>query len=767
MRILQATDCYPPPLVGGRDLHVRMLSHELVRRGHEVEVASLAGLEGARTEMDGDIPVHRIAGWSRALNRFYANPRQPFHPTIADPGMVRSLAELVRRFQPEVVHVHSWILHSFLPFLPSNKTRLVVTMHEYGLVCPKNTFVYKEGTCDGPRFAKCVACASDQYGAVRSAALTTGLTVTRRARHRVDRYIAVSTPVAQACAPLAAGGGSPITVIPPFLGDDSFSSIEAARPCFVPPTGDYVMFAGALAPHKGVDVLLEAYKDFDPAVPLVLVGLRSAQTPLGFPDNVIVAENVPHSDVLRAWEHCSVAVVPSRWPDPCPLVVLEAMAAGRPVVASAVGGIPDMVVDGATGVLVPPNDVVALRAAIAGLLADPGLRTRMGQAGRERANGYSANAIVPQIERVYDEAISASRSLPNARGGMFSGDKAGPGPRVSILSPTYQHAAFIGDCVRSVLAQTMQDWEMIIVDDGSDDGTADIAESFDDPRIVVLRRRHEGVVGLCGAYTAALAKASSPFVAILEGDDTWPTTKLADQLPLFTDPGVVLAYGSAGLMDQDGHLYARHWHAPRGKVGSNDPIGTILPALVNVNFIVAATVMIRRAALERIGGFFQPTGIPYVDHPTWLRLATTGRFAKSSKVLGYWRRYARQVTTRSWFATDLDREPYMQAIADEARGVVSPDVLAALAASTRRDPFRQREEARIAHGRVALLEGRWRQAAEVFAQLLRTGEPRTRVVAAAGLLCAGTRTDLEPIIGAMGRHSLPSRRHLSSHADSR
>ncbi len=55
MRILQATDCYPPPLVGGRDLHVRMLAHELVQRGHEVEVVSLAGIQGARTEMDGNI----------------------------------------------------------------------------------------------------------------------------------------------------------------------------------------------------------------------------------------------------------------------------------------------------------------------------------------------------------------------------------------------------------------------------------------------------------------------------------------------------------------------------------------------------------------------------------------------------------------------------------------------------------------------------------------------------------------------------------------
>ncbi len=61
-----------------------------------------------------------------------------------------------------------------------------------------------------------------------------------------------------------------------------------------------------------------------------------------------------------------------------------------------------------------------------------------------------------------------------------------------MLTPTYQHAAFIGPCIRSVLAQTVPDWEMVIVDDASDDGTPDIAESFHDPRIVVLRHNTKG-----------------------------------------------------------------------------------------------------------------------------------------------------------------------------------------------------------------------------------------------------------------------------------
>lgn len=338
-------------------------------------------------------------------------------------------------------------------------------------------------------------------------------------------------------------------------------------------------------------------------------------------------------------------------------------------------------------------------------------------------------------------------------------------PKVSVLSPTYQHAAFIGDCIRSVLAQTMQDWEMIIVDDGSDDGTPDVAESFDDPRIVVIRLQHEGVTGLGRSYAAAVARSKGPVLAILEGDDTWPATKLEDELPLFDDPAVVLAYGSAGLMDEKGCVYARFWHAPQGRVARNDPIGTILPALFVVDFIVAATVMVRRSAIEQIGGFIQPNGVPFVDHPTWLRLATIGTFARSSRNLGFWRRYPRQITTRTWFDTALDRAPYLQAVASEAIGLVTPEALSKLATLIRQDPSRQREEVMIARGRIALVEGHWRQAVALFAPLLRTGRTRNRAVAALGLLCAVIRTDMERVIGALGRHSLPSRRHVASHSE--
>jgi len=420
MRILEVTDCYPPPLLGGRDLQVQMLSHELVRRGHEVEVVSLAGLRGPRIELDGAVRVHRIAGWSRLLGRLYANPEKPFHPTLADPGLVRVLGRLLRESRPQIVHAHSWLLYSLLPLLPAQETRLVVWVHDYGLICPKGTLVYRGGVCTGPKYAKCVGCAKEQYGGLRSLALTSGQTIMKPWLGRVDRYVANSKFTARAVQDLIAPGKGPMEVIPPFAPDEAFHADNGARPDFVPREGPYLMFAGALGPHKGLNVLLEAWAGLDPRIPLVLAGIRRPDTPRSFPAGVTVVEEVPHEDVLRAFGHCLAAVVPSVWPEPFGAVVLEAMAAGRPVIASAVGGMADLVVDGTTGILVPPGDAAALQTAMQTLVADPLLRATMGGEGRKRAAAYSANAVVGSWERVFREVLAGRAEITRDRESVSS-----------------------------------------------------------------------------------------------------------------------------------------------------------------------------------------------------------------------------------------------------------------------------------------------------------------------------------------------------------
>ncbi len=135
-----------------------------------------------------------------------------------------------------------------------------------------------------------------------------------------------------------------------------------------------VLYAGRLSPEKGIRDLVEATRGLN----LVVAGdgpLRGL-----VPDALGL---LPHSELDRLYARAAVVVLPS-YREGLPLAVIEAMAHGRPVVATTVGGIPELVVDGETGLLVPPGDPQALRSALERLLADPALRRRMGQAGRER-----------------------------------------------------------------------------------------------------------------------------------------------------------------------------------------------------------------------------------------------------------------------------------------------------------------------------------------------------------------------------------------------
>src|SRR6185312_7012895 len=95
-------------------------------------------------------------------------------------------------------------------------------VHDYGSICPKTTYVYRGGVCAGPRYMKCVACSSEQYGAARAVALTTGLTAMKPWRGRVDRYVAVSRFIAEASAVLLGRGGGTMGVIPNFVPDEAF-----------------------------------------------------------------------------------------------------------------------------------------------------------------------------------------------------------------------------------------------------------------------------------------------------------------------------------------------------------------------------------------------------------------------------------------------------------------------------------------------------------------------------------------------------------------
>jgi glycosyltransferase involved in cell wall biosynthesis len=407
LRILQVADFYKP-FIGGMEQHVETLSRQLARRGHEVTVAT-AQLPGTvQDEISDGVTIRRMASWSSAiLAGHYQRSSAPFHPPIPDPGMIAGLHKIIDEFRPHIVHAHGWITYSCLAAAARRRRfGLVVTMHDYGFVCARRSLL-RDGRalCEGPQLNACLRCAPGQYGSGTGIALALGLRASRPWHSRVDSWIAISRFVADANRQ-ALPRGCGVAVIPP---SSAQPSALGRLPSWLPGRG-YLLFVGALGSHKGLHWLLDAYSSGQVRLPLVILGTPAADTPSTWPPGVVVRTDVPHNEVIQAWQHAGIGLVPSKWPEPFGLVAVEAMRSGVPVVASRVGALPEIVTDEITGILVTPGDTSELAVAVRRINDDPALRREMSSASVIRAEQFGADIVTTAHEELYHRTLS-KRSL--------------------------------------------------------------------------------------------------------------------------------------------------------------------------------------------------------------------------------------------------------------------------------------------------------------------------------------------------------------------
>jgi len=185
-----------------------------------------------------------------------------------------------------------------------------------------------------------------------------------------------------------------------------------------PPHREVIGFVGRLADQKGVEFLIRAAPSVlatHPRAKFLIVGdgpdrpmLESLAHELGVAESVEFAGYRPEPSSLI--QGMDIVVIPSIY-DPFPLVTLEVMALGRAIVGSAVGGIPEAVQDGKTGVLVPPRDPAAIAAALVNLLDQPQLVAEMGTAGKRRAKReFSPGTITGQYADLYRRLLATADS---------------------------------------------------------------------------------------------------------------------------------------------------------------------------------------------------------------------------------------------------------------------------------------------------------------------------------------------------------------------
>ena len=191
-------------------------------------------------------------------------------------------------------------------------------------------------------------------------------------------------------------------------------------------------------------------------------------------------------------------------------------------------------------------------------------------------------------------------------------------PAVTVIIPTFNRASIVGRAIRSVLAQTYRDWELIVVDDASTDGTEEVVKRFQDQRIKYIL--HDQNRRVSAARNTGIRGAQGEYVSFLDDDDEWLPEKLQKELEVFhnSDPEVGLVYAGKTVFDEHGNVL---------QVRMPLESGWVYDAMLDRHFIGSPSrVTVRKQVLESVGGFDE-TFVNCQDYDLWLRVARVSKIA--------------------------------------------------------------------------------------------------------------------------------------------
>jgi len=401
MKILILSAAYFPIISGGVR-HVQSLSQELAKRGHQVDVCTIGQRDSPKYHEEEGLKIYAFEGFFQKVPLVFKDPALKFHPPAQDPLITKELRRVIEEEKPDILHAHGWIVYSVLPLKKELKIPMVVTLHDYGFICPTRILMNKNVVCDKYVSSSCIVCGKSLYGFIKSLAAYYGVKRNKSKLESVDKFIAVSSFVKEAHSKALRLSDEDIAMIPNFYAAEADAEEEKA----VNLPEDFILFVGFITPFKGVNVLIEAYQKLDTETKLVLIGAKDPDYHYKSTENILVIENAPHSVVMQAMSTCKFAVFPSIWPDPAPTVAFEAMSQKRTVIASDIGGLKDIVVQGETGILVPANNPDKLGEAMDYLLERSETASEMGERGYDRyMKTYTSDVVVPMIINIYENLI--------------------------------------------------------------------------------------------------------------------------------------------------------------------------------------------------------------------------------------------------------------------------------------------------------------------------------------------------------------------------
>lgn len=389
-------------LNGGAELVFFQERNFLLKKGHKIVDFSMVDPRNFSSPFASffvpNVDYHHTTGF---INRIKQG-RAFIHSSAA----VNSLERLIEQEQPQVAHLHN-IYHqltpSIIPVLKRHGVKVVMTLHDYKLICP--SYLALKGqtictACKGKYFYKPLMhhCQNS-----RSQELLFSLEAFwhkwRKSYDKVDLFIAPSQFLADFVSQRVPS--HKIKII--YNGIDT----EEYTPNYT--EAQYILYLGRLTYEKGIKVLLEAYSTLtlNNPVPIKVVGSGPLKKALikAYPDVEYCGYKTGRK-LSELMAKAALVVVPSTSYENCSMVILEAMAMGKPVIASNLGGIPEQIDNGITGFLFNPGEVEDLAGKLSILLNDSAMRLAMGKAARKKLERkYSLQDHCQRLLLLYESIL--------------------------------------------------------------------------------------------------------------------------------------------------------------------------------------------------------------------------------------------------------------------------------------------------------------------------------------------------------------------------
>lgn len=413
---------------GGAETYYLTVGSELERMGHEVAYFSMKH------------PNNLPCKWDKyfVTQREYNDVKNPLSAArdgialIYSPEAKRNFQAICEEFCPDVVHlnnVHRQITLSILdaPYLKEHHVPVFYTAHDYVTICPGYLMLDGEGrVCDAcledGKYRHCIEnrCVKGSRAKSALAALEASFNRAHRSSERIDRVIAPSSFMR---SKLIEGGWpeGKVVALQNFADDAILARASGVADDVTDRESPYLLFFGRLSAEKGVDVLLRAFDAAAPSLPrdmrLIVVGDGPDATE--FRELAASLDSAPRiefagyqtGDALQTYvERASLAIASSRCRENMPYSIVEAFAAGTPVVGTRIGGIPELVADGVTGFACEPGDVATMADAMvrgAETFLDAPVYVRMQESCRAYVReNCSRDKFMDQLVELYEEAVN-------------------------------------------------------------------------------------------------------------------------------------------------------------------------------------------------------------------------------------------------------------------------------------------------------------------------------------------------------------------------